>query len=159
MKAIKLYYISHWLYKHKIPLLPKLFQLIIYIFFNCWIPCECEIGRGTKLGYGGIAIVIHKDAKIGKNCIIGTCVTIGGNKANDSVPVIEDSCYIASGAKIFGTVTIGKESFIGANSVVTRDVPPKSLVSGIPGKVIKKNININDYSTHIKIDDKETKVK
>lgn len=152
MKAINLYYISNWLYKHRVPLLPKFFQLLTYIIFNCWIPCECEIGKGTKLGYGGIAIVIHKDAKIGKNCIIGTCVTIGGNKANDGVPVIGDSCYIASGAKIFGTVTVGDQCFIGANSVVTRDVPEKSLVSGIPGKVIKKNININDYSTHIRIE-------
>lgn len=150
MKAIKLYYISNWLYKHKIPILPMILQLIIFLIFNCWIPYECEIGKGTKLAYGGIAIVIHKNAKIGRNCIIGSCVTIGGNKANDKVPIIEDSCYIASGAKIFGTVTIGKESFIGANSVVTRDIPEKSLVSGIPSKIIKKNIDINDYSVHIK---------
>lgn len=149
MKAIKLYRIANWLYRHKVPLLPKLFQGLIYLLFNSWIPCECEIGKGTKIGYGGIAVVIHKDAKIGKNCIIGTCVTVGGNKANDTVPVIEDSCYIATGAKILGTVKIGKGSFIGANAVVTKDVPPNSLVAGIPAKVIKKDININDFSTHI----------
>ena len=149
MTAIKIYYCANWLYKHKIPLLPLILQGIIYFLYNCWIPYQCEIGKGTKIGYGGISVVIHKDSKIGKNCIIGTCVTIGGNKANDKVPIIEDSCYIASGAKIFGTVTIGRESFIGANSVVTRNIPPKSLVSGIPGKVIKSNIDINDYSTHI----------
>lgn len=149
MTAIKLYYISNWLYRHKIPILPIFFQGLIYLFFNSWIPYKCKIGKGTKIGYGGIAVVIHKDAIIGKNCIIGTCVTIGGNKANDSVPIIEDSCYIATGAKILGTVRVGRESFIGANSVVTKDIPARSLVSGIPAKIIKQNININDYSTHI----------
>lgn len=150
MTAIKLYYIAHWLYKHKVPLLPIIIQGIIYLVFNSWIPYSCEIGKGTKIGYGGIAVVIHKDAKIGRNCVIGTCVTIGGNKATDTVPVIGDCCYIATGAKIVGSVTVGNESFIGANSVVTRDVPEKSLVSGIPGKVIKSNIDITEYSTNIK---------
>ena len=149
MTAIKLYYIANWLYKHKVPFFPAFFQGLIYLFFNSWIPYQCDIGKGTKIGYGGIAVVIHKDAKIGKNCIIGTCVTIGGNKANDTVPIIEDSCYIATGAKILGTVIIGEGSFIGTNAVVTKDVPPNSLVVGNPGKVIKNNININDYSTHI----------
>ena len=149
MNSVKLYYAAHWLYKHKIPILPKLLQGMIFLIFNSKIPYNCEIGKGTKFGYGGIAVVIHQDAKIGKNCIIGTCVTIGGNKANEKVPIIEDSCYIATGAKIFGTVRIGKGSFIGANAVVTKDVPPNSLVAGIPAKVIKENININDYSTHI----------
>ena len=150
MTAIKLYYIANWFYRHKVPLVPKMFQGLIYLFFNSWIPYQCQIGKGTKLGYGGIAVVIHKDAVIGENCIIGTCVTIGGNKSNSNVPVIGDSCYIATGAKIFGDVKIGDESFIGANSVVTRDVPKRSLVSGIPGKVIKNNIDINEYSTHIR---------
>lgn len=112
MTAIKLYYIANWLYRHKIPFIPLFFQGLIYLFFNSWIPYQCEIGKGTKLGYGGISVVIHKDAKIGENCIIGTCVTIGGNKANEGVPVIEDSCYIATGAKIFGNVHIGRECFV-----------------------------------------------
>lgn len=149
MNSIKLYYISNWLYKHRIPLLPKVLQGIIFLLFNSKIPYKCEIGKGTKIGYGGIAVVIHENAKIGKNCIIGTCVTIGGNKANDQVPIIEDSCYIATGAKVLGTVRIGKGSFIGANAVVTKDIPPNSLVAGVPARVIKENININDYSTHI----------
>ena len=93
---------------------------------------------------------MHSNCIIGDNCIIGSGVTIGGNKANESVPIIENRCYIATGAKIFGEITIGEGSFIGANSVVTKDIPPKSLVAGIPGKIIKENININDYSVYIK---------
>lgn len=155
MTAIKLYYIANWLYRHKIPFIPLFFQGLIYLFFYSWIPYQCEIGKGTKLGYGGISVVIHKDAKIGENCIIGTCVTIGGNKANEGVPVIEDSCYIATGAKIFGNVHIGRECFVGANSVVTKDAPIKSLIAGIPGKVVKSNIDINEYSTHIIKKDKK----
>ena len=156
MKAISIYRLSHFLYLHHIPFLPKLLQYTIYLLYNCWIPYNCKIGKGTKLGYGGIAVVIHKDAVIGENCIIGTCVTIGGNKANSGLPIIGDSCYIASGAKVFGEIVIGNESFIGANAVVTKSAPKRSLIAGIPAKVVKENIDINDYSVHIK---KKEKVK
>lgn len=150
MNAIRLYRIGNWCYKRKIPLISKIIHGLIFIIFNSHIPSSCTIGKDTKLGYGGIATVLHSNCVIGDNCIIGSGVTIGGNKANQSVPIIENRCYIATGAKIFGGITIGEGSFIGANSVVTKDIPPRSLVAGIPGKVVKENININDYSIYIK---------
>lgn len=52
---------------------------------------------------------------------------------------------IVPGAKILGPITIGENSIIGANAVVIDDVPANSVVIGIPGKVIKENINIHDY--------------
>lgn len=150
MNALKKYYIARWFYLHHFHLIPFLIKLSIYLINNCFIDYKCEIGKGCKIGYRGMSVVIHKNAKIGANCIIGTCVTIGGNKKPNTideggVPVIEDNCYIATGAKILGGIRIGEGSFIGANTVVTRDVPPHSLVSGIPGKIIKENINVKDY--------------
>lgn len=150
MDAIKLYRIGNWCYKKKLPVIPNIIHKLIFLVFNSHIPSSCTIGKETRLGYGGIATVLHSNCIIGDNCIIGSGVTIGGNKANESVPIIENRCYIATGAKIFGEITIGEGSFIGANSVVTKDIPPKSLVAGIPGKIIKENININDYSVYIK---------
>lgn len=145
MKAIKKYYLANWFYRHHFRFIPFLLKGSIYLSNKSFIDPSTKIGKNCVLGYRGIAVVIHKRAIIGNNVTIGTCVIIGGNKKEQGVPVIEDNCYIATGAKILGNITIGTGSFIGANSVVTRSVPPKSLVSGIPGKVIKENINIDEY--------------
>lgn len=145
MSAIKLYYRNRWLYLHHLTLFAKIGQAFMYFFYNCYIPYTAEIGKNCKIAYKGMSVVIHSRAKIGDNCVIGTCVTIGGQKKQYEVPVIGNNCYIASGAKIFGPIKVGDGCFIGANSVVTRDVPDNSLVSGIPAKVIKENIDINEY--------------
>lgn len=118
---------------------------LMYLFYNCYIPYTAEIGKNCKIAYKGMSVVVHARAKIGNNVTIGTCVTIGGNKKEYSVPIIEDDCYLATGCKIFGNIRIGKGSFIGANTVCTRDIPERSLVSGIPAKVIKENIDIHEY--------------
>ena len=102
------------------------------------IPYQCDIGNGTKFSYGGISVVVHRNAKIGKNCIIGSCVTIGGRSGLKQVPVIGDNVYIGSGAKVLGDVKIGDNVIIGANSVVIKDVIENSVVVGIPSRVIKK---------------------
>ncbi len=104
-----------------------------------------ELGGGTVFGYYGMAVVIHARAEIGKNCVIGTCVTIGGKSGWHEVPVIGDNVHIASGAKILGPVRIGNNVYIGANAVVTKDVPDNCVVAGIPAKILAKNINIEDY--------------
>lgn len=150
MNALKKYYIARWLYKHHFHLIPWLIKFSIYLFSNCFIDYRCQIGKNSRIAYRGMSVVIHKSAVIGKNCVIGSCVTIGGNKTPRTkgiggVPVIGNNCYIATGAKILGKITIGEGCFIGANSVVTRDVPSHSLVSGIPAKVIKQDIDIEDY--------------
>lgn len=140
-----MYYRNRWLFKHHLKFLAKIGQGLMYLFYNCYIPYTADIGKNCKIAYKGMAVVIHARAKIGDNCVIGTCVTIGGQKKQYEVPTIGNNCYIASGAKIFGPIKIGDNCFIGANSVVTRDVPPNCLVSGIPGKVIKDNIRADDY--------------
>ena len=52
--------------------------------------------------------------------------------------VIEDDCFIGANAVIMGDIRVGKHSVVGANSVVTKDVPAFSVVAGIPAKVIKQ---------------------
>ena len=100
---------------------------------------------GTKFAYGGIALVIHSRAIIGKNCIVGQCVTIGGRSRHYDVPKIGDNVYIGAGAKILGPITVGNNSVIGAGAVVLKDVPENSIIVGIPAKVIKTNINSKDF--------------
>ena len=87
-------------------------------------------------------MVIHARAVIGKNCVIGQCVTIGGRSKHYAVPIIGDNVYIGAGAKILGPVKIGANSVIGAGAVVLNDVPENSIVVGVPAKVIKTNTSV-----------------
>jgi len=67
----------------------------------------------------------------------GTPVTIN-KKLNSSPVVIEENCWIGQNSVILKGVTIGRDSIVGANSVVTHDVPSRSVVAGNPARVIKK---------------------
>lgn len=140
-----LYFIAKILSKFHIPLLPKIIQIFIRIFFGCYIPYRANIGKNTILGYGGIGIVIHDRCVIGENCVINSGVTIGGTSHKYEVPIIGNNVLIGSGAKIIGAVVIGNNVVIGANAVVTKDIPDNCLAVGIPAKIIKENINIKDY--------------
>ena len=82
---------------------------------------------------------MNSNAQVGKCCRILVGVVIGQANDKDSVPVIGDYCYIGSGAKIIGKVKIGDYVNIGANAVVTKDVPDRVTVAGVPAKVISQN--------------------
>lgn len=140
-----LYSISRFLYRIKIPILPKIIQILIRIIFGCHLPYRASIGKNTIIGYGGIGIVIHDKCVVGQNCVISSGVTIGGTSHKKEVPVIGDNVLIGSGAKILGPVKIGNNVVIGANAVVTKDIPDGCLVVGVPAKILKENININNY--------------
>lgn len=82
--------------------------------------------------HGMKSIFISGAAKFGHDCVIFQQVTVGSNTLIDSkgfgAPIIGNRCYIGAGAKIVGKVRIGDDVRIGANAVVTRDVPAKSVV-------------------------------
>lgn len=144
MTAIKLYRIAHNLYKSKIPFLPKVIYRMIYLLNNCHVHYSTEIGKGTVLAYGGVGVVIHKNAVIGEKCVIESNVTIGGRNNNPNVPIIGNNVFIGTGARILGNVHIGDNSIIGANAVVIYDVPECCSVAGVPAKILHANIDINE---------------
>jgi serine O-acetyltransferase len=130
----------------RIPLLPNLInKLFIRILFGCQLGNSTKIGKNVDLGYGGLGIVIHERSVIGDNVMIGSCVTIGGTTKKYGVPVIGDNTIIATGAKILGPISLGKNCVIGANAVVVDNIPDNCLVVGIPARIIKENIEIADY--------------
>lgn len=138
LNAIFFYRISRWLFLHHVPLLPKLITLWIFLMYNSKVPYQAEIGKGTTLGYGGIGVVIHKKAVIGKNCLIGQHVTIGGGNSHyPGLPVIGDNVHINHGAVVFGGITVGNGAIIGANAVVNKPVPENAVVAGVPAKVLR----------------------
>ncbi|EGL53326.1 serine acetyltransferase [Methylophaga aminisulfidivorans MP] len=99
------------------------------------IPLNCQIGGGVLIPHPN-GIVIHSAAMIGPNCLIHQQVTIGVKSSNDGAPIIAGHVDIGAGAKIIGHITIGKHAQIGANAVVTKDVPDFAIVAGVPAKVI-----------------------
>jgi len=107
------------------------------IVYGISIPYTTRIGPGLFVGHFG-GIVVHPDAVIGRNCNLSQGVTIGlsARGKRRGVPTIGDNVYIAPGAKILGNIRIGNDVAIGANAVVTRDVPEGAVVAGIPAEVI-----------------------
>lgn len=112
----------------------------------------CDIKNIEKLLYKDtnfphpIGIVISKAAKIGYNCTIYQNVTIGsktqksGNYSPKNYPQIGNNVTIYAGAVILGGITIGNNAIIGANSVVNKNIPPNTIVGGIPAKIIKHDL-------------------
>lgn len=105
--------------------------------FGIFIPYDTPIEAGLYIGHCG-DIHFNAGARLGKNCNISQGVTLGqANRGrNQGVPVIGDGVYIGPGAKIVGAVRIGDNAAIGANCVVTRDVPDNAVVAGVPGAVL-----------------------
>ena len=145
--SFTLYRISHLLYVKGIPLLPYLITICLRIFFGCWLPAEAKIGLGSTLGKGALGIVIHEKSIIGERAIISNNVTLVGSskKQSGKLPVLGSRVRIGSGAAIIGGVTIGDNVIIAANSVVVDDVESNSIVVGNPARVLKTEIDINEY--------------
>ena len=99
------------------------------------IPANIPFGTKPYFPHGLQGIFISRRATIGKNCVIFHQVTIGVNTMVDSrgvgAPVIGDRVFIGVGAKIIGGIRIGNDVRIGANAVVTRDVPHNATVIGL----------------------------
>jgi len=101
-----------------------------------------EIHPAAKLGPGlfidhGMGVVIGETAEIGENVTLLQGVTLGGTslKREKRHPTLGNDVVVGAGAKIIGAFKIGDGSRIGAGSVVVREVPPNSVVVGVPGRV------------------------
>jgi serine O-acetyltransferase len=95
------------------------------------------IGRNFFIDHG--FTVIGETAEIGDNVTIYQNVTLGGTSPDDGVagkrhPTILDGAIIGSGAQVLGPVVVGRRSRIGANAVVTKDVPEGAVMVGIPAR-------------------------
>lgn len=143
--AIAEYRFSRWVFTSvHLPV----FRLILKIVGFIWhklieivtgidLPHKAEIGKGLYIGHFG-GIFIFADVKMGEYCNIsqGVTIGIGGRGEKSGCPKIGDRIFIGAGAKIIGKIIIGNDVAIGANAVVTKDLPDSSVAVGIPAKII-----------------------
>lgn len=117
------------------PLLP-LFGLFIEVTTGIKIWTAADIGPGLYIGHFGSVLI--GPVRIGKFCNVSQEISIGfaGRGDRYGAPEVGDFVYVGAGAKVIGKIRIGNHAAIGANAVVTRDVPDDAVVAGIPAKVI-----------------------
>lgn len=128
----------------KVPLIGLLFRVMIEYFIR--VVYASDISLRSKIGPGliimhGHDIVIGSSVVIGENCKILNGVTFGNKDTESDInqqPLIGSGVVVGTGAKILGGLVIGDNVRVGANSVVTKDVPSNVVVAGVPAKVILK---------------------
>lgn len=111
---------------------------LVEIFCGISIGSRASIGRRFSIEHHG-CIVIHGATVIGDDCLIRHGVTLGNSGGDDlsGAPRIGSRVQIGAGAKVLGGITVGDDVIIGANAVVVRDVPEKSVVGGVPARILK----------------------
>ena len=101
--------------------------------YGIQISPQMQLGYGLYIGHG-VAIVINPGTKIGNNCNISQCLTIGSNHKTPAT--IGDNVYIGPGVCIVEDVRIGNNVSIGAGAVVVKDIPDNATAVGVPAKVV-----------------------
>jgi serine O-acetyltransferase len=142
INAFTFHRIARTLLDAKVPLLPRIFEGMTYLIFNCSVPVTATIGAGSRCEHRGVGVVIHPHARIGERCRIHAHVVVGGAAGGTvGVPVIGDNVIIGAGAKVLGPISIGNDVTIGANAVVLADVPAGSTAVGVPARLVSRDRN------------------
>lgn len=132
--------VAHKLWKANLKLPARLVSQFTRFLTGIEIHPGAQIGSKFFIDHG-MGVVIGETAEIGRCVTLYHGVTLGGTSLNRGKrhPTLEDNVVVGAGAKVLGAITIGANSRIGANAVVVKDVPPDSVVVGVPGQVVKRS--------------------
>lgn len=135
--ALGLHRIAHWLFQADLFFLARFVNHLSRFLTAIDIHPGAKIGRNFFIDHG--FTVIGETAEIGDDVTIYQNVTLGGTSPDNGVggkrhPTLENGAIVGSGAQVLGPITVGARSRIGANAVVTRDVPPGAVMVGIPAR-------------------------
>lgn len=135
--ALALHRVAHWLFEAELFFLARLVNHIARFCTAIDIHPGATIGRHLFIDHG--FTVIGETAHIGNNVTIYQCVTLGGTNPANGVggkrhPTLEDDVIVGSGAQILGPITVGKRARVGANAVVTDDVPEGATMVGVKAR-------------------------
>lgn len=153
LHAIIYHRIAHFLWKMKMPFFPRFISQVARGLTGIEIHPGASIGGGLFIDHG-MGVVIGETTIIGDDVTLFQGVTLGGTgkEKGKRHPTIGNNVVIGAGAKILGNVSIGDNSYVGANAVVIKDVPANSTVVGVPGRITKqdgKKIDVSLDHVHI----------
>ncbi len=140
LHAVMSHRIAHVLWQMKIPFLPRMMSQVARFFTGVEIHPGAQIGQGLFIDHG-MAVVIGETSIVGNDVTMFQGATLGGTgkETGKRHPTVGSGVVIGAGAKVLGNITIGDNSYIGANAVVLRDVPANSTVVGVPGHITKQD--------------------
>ncbi|MCD8174839.1 MAG: serine O-acetyltransferase [Phascolarctobacterium sp.] len=140
LHAIWLHRLAHYFYKKNWILFPRLLNTFSRFLTGIDIHPGATLGPGLFIDHG-MGVVIGETTEIGSNVTLYQGVTLGGTgkEKGKRHPTIGNNVVISSGAKVLGSFKVGDNSKIGSGSVVLQEVPPNSVVVGVPGRIVAKN--------------------
>ena len=142
VKAVFLHRIANFFAVAKFDLIARIISQFSRFMTGIEIHPKAKIGKNLFIDHG-MGVVIGETSDIGDNVTIYHMATLGGispsinsedQRETKRHPTLQDNVVVGSGAQVLGPITIGKNAKIGANAVVTKDVPENGVMVGIPAK-------------------------
>jgi serine O-acetyltransferase len=137
------HYVRYRLHSRLLRVLPSAFHSVVMAITGIHIDANAHIGPGLKFPHGGHIVI--GPVRAGRNCDIFQGVTLGeanstfGDRPDrQEVPTLGDRVWVGPGAVIAGGVTVGDDAAVGANSLVVRDVPARSVMLGVPARLVSR---------------------
>ena len=164
VKALFFHRIANFFSKAKFDLIARLISQLSRFFTGIEIHPKAEIGKNFFIDHG-MGVVIGETSEIGDNVTIYHATTLGGispsikSEEQRDVkrhPTLKNNVVVGSGAQVLGPIVVGENAKIGANAVVTKDVPANAVMVGIPAKNINEDGLKTDTSFKpygVKVDD------
>ena len=164
VKALFFHRIANFFSKAKFDLIARLISQLSRFFTGIEIHPKAEIGKNFFIDHG-MGVVIGETSEIGDNVTIYHATTLGGIspsiKSDEQRyvkrhPTLKNNVVVGSGAQVLGPIIVGENAKIGANAVVTKDVPANAVMVGIPAKNVNEDGSKSDTSFKpygVKVDD------
>ena len=156
-KAVFFHKIANFFAIAKFNLIARIISQFSRFLTGIEIHPKANIGKNLFIDHG-MGVVIGETSEIGNNVTIYHMATLGGISPSINSneqrnikrhPTLKDNVVVGSGAQILGPVTVGKNAKIGANAVVTKDVPENAVMVGIPAKNVGEtsgsDVNFKPY--------------
>jgi serine O-acetyltransferase len=129
--------VAHWLFGARLFFLARAINHLSRFLTGNDIHPGAKIGKHLFIDHGWV--VIGETAEIGDNVTIYSCVTLGGTNPTNGVggkrhPTLSDNVIVGAGAQILGPIVIGKRARVGANAVVTEEVPEGATMVGVKAR-------------------------